>query len=91
MSFLDFLSPALTVATGAAGAYEQGKTERAATEQKNTLTMLAQLRQAQQDAEKRTMDAAQMQHLGAQTDLYRKQSDQVGKKQWAHFQDPVTG
>ena len=79
MSFLDFLSPALTVATGAAGAYEQGKTDRAATEQKNTLTMLAQLRQAQQDAEKRTMDAANIQHLGAQTRLYGAQADQIGE------------
>ena len=87
MGFLDFLSPALTVATGAAGAYEQGKTERAATEQKNTLTMLAQLRQAQQDAEKRTMDAANIQHLGAQTRLYGAQADQVGEPKPA---SPIT-
>lgn len=87
MGFLDFLSPALTVATGAAGAYEQGKTERAATEQKNTLTMLAQLRQAQQDAEKRTMDAANVQHLGAQTRLYGAQADQIGEPKPA---SPIT-
>ena len=87
MGFLDFLSPALTVATGAAGAYEQGKTERAATEQKNTLTMLAQLRQAQQDAEKRTMDAANIQHLGAQTRLYGAQADKAERPEQEIFGD----
>ena len=87
MGFLDFLSPALTVATGAAGAYEQGKTERAATEQKNTLTMLAQLRQAQQDAEKRTMDAANVQHLGAQTRLYGAQADKAERPEQETFGD----
>ena len=63
---LDFLSPALSVATAAGTAHAQGKQDRAAAEQASLIQMLNQARQAQQDKERAELHALTKQNLTSQ-------------------------
>ncbi len=64
---LDFLSPALTVATQAAGAQQAGEAQKAATDQANTLKMIAQLRQQHEDEQKDLLTRAQIGNLNSES------------------------
>ncbi len=64
---LDFLSPGLTVATQAAGAQQAGEAQKAATDQANTLKMIAQLRQQHEDEQKDLLTRAQVGNLESET------------------------